>query len=223
MDLDAIPTPYDRFIALEPGERVLDCWYGMAVRVDAWGRAFSTQRNGYGRPVTINTRGGLVVLTNRRLRHYRRAGDLGIYGVGQDARLYFAVPLPTIQNVGITSAMNVGGRRALIGVPIHLLTIRVQGEMQYPAADGSLVGRTQFGDVHFDLDMGVPVQELHDEILAAARAVGSSPGSSGIRTVSPVPDSENSAMQPEPSASTSSAQEEGGSDSWIHFHAENDE
>jgi hypothetical protein len=198
--VDGIPAPYDRFMVLDDGEQPVDCWYGMSVVLDPWGRVFSTERNYMGRPVAINTKGALVVLTNRRLQHYHRSGDLDAYGVGSQAYLYLAVPFATIQGASVVG--QIGSR---------LLQVQVQGEVQYGSPQGGPAERPENGALLFDMAFGVDLQAVAVQVQSLARQGGPA-----------APPLEFRGTDSAPANPPSEAGSSEGSDSFIHLHAEDD-
>lgn len=203
--MQGVPEPYDKFLVLEGGERPLYSWLGMAVRMDGAGRVYSTSmvRGRYGyHPAQINTKDGLVLLTTRRIHHYRRSGPMGIYGVGRDARFYMGVPFSSIQKV-----------QFLKGLTEHVLQFEVSGEVQYAAPDGTLAQRSEQGGLHFAMAFGEDLQQMVDTIWSAMQQGRGSMGSADLGGSGAGPD------QPLSSGGGSS----GGVPSFIHLHAESEE
>lgn len=200
--MDTLPKPYDQYLVLDGGEQPLNCWWGVPVRVDQWGNPVHVYRDALGfqhiSRHPINTKAGIVVLTNQRLQSYVRCGPMDAYGIGRDARLYLALPFRSMQSLAASK-----------GITQRVLQVNVNGEVHYGGQDGSLSGRTESGRLHFSLEYGVNLTQMVDDIQAAATQAGGGPGLSD--TVG------ESSAGPLPSAP---ADPQGGGDSFIHFHAE---
>lgn len=197
-----LPEPYHRSVSFDDDEEPLNCWRGMPVRLDPWGRMHPVDVLPFGRRgvSSINTKGGLLVLTNQQLRHYIWVGDKGIVlASAEPVRPYVGVPLRSILAVA-----------AQKGLASRILEVRARGTVWVPSSNGPLIPQDQDGVLYFDLDYGTDLRAVVDQIQAVASRSAGSPPSGGS------PD-------PRLASSSPSGGGGGGADSFIHFHAESDE
>lgn len=200
--MDYVPAPYDRDVQLEPGEEVIGCWRAVPARLREDGSLVPLVRHrGLVDRDNLNPELGLLLLTDRRIRHYYQFRTRDVHGDLQaDARGDLAIPHPMVSGVDL---------RQLPGSAHRLLMVQMENDEPLLGI-GDSTGAIS-GVVFFVLEPDEDREEVLAELIDAAQA-----GGAPIST-SPGPEQES------PPTSGGDVGEDGASEDEsgpVHFHSE---
>jgi hypothetical protein len=198
--LPAIPPPFDRFIEINPDQRLLDCWRGIFVRLTPEGRidtlvGFRRYARGVFFPHVSEVAlrhdpdptQGLLILTDKGIVHCRLlVHPTAAYDQAREAQVDLKIPHTSVLAADV---------RQYPAVPRPLLLVQVEGDaaaFSPQFVEGQYAGT---GDVHFLCAPEVNLPQVVSEI----REAGGQAGSPGMP------------VRPPPSSSE---------DGIINFHAE---